>query len=289
MRQIIFCCAFAILTLAIPARAITTGEFDKLDCNYRGQYLSALVYGSMTGLQEHGDASGSTKLGHLYADQTSAGFFAQFEYRLMYIKELNKENAAHPDNKEPVYQVEHAFARAAKDNDISIPVDFLMTLGAKFKPTPVQRSPLIDPINQPAWAPGVKEDYKEAYRQLVITSENAAKGYDDGICNLREESMGLEAAANMVESEAIPLSGNRHAYVSKDGNLVDDNGIPLKGEDLLDASQKKNGPIGKYAVMKEFRDTANEKLALIKNAQELKAKIRKTLEENGPASVTQSR
>jgi hypothetical protein len=48
---------------------------------------------------------------------------------------INKENTANPNNKEPVYEVEHAFAATLKDNGINVPVSVLLALGKDFKPS----------------------------------------------------------------------------------------------------------------------------------------------------------
>ena len=47
---------------------------------------------------------------------------------------MNKNNAADPKNKEPPYEVEHAFALMLKNNGIVVPVSFLLTINKDFKP-----------------------------------------------------------------------------------------------------------------------------------------------------------
>ena len=93
-----------------------------------------LVEGAADALDGHGNHEQSQKLIALFSVKGDNGGFYQLAKNLEAFREINKENAANPNNKDPVYEVEHALFVTLKDNGINIPISVLLALGKDFKP-----------------------------------------------------------------------------------------------------------------------------------------------------------
>ena len=124
----------AALFFTTAANAMPIPRFDKMAQSDKNDYRASLVEGAAKALNAHGDAQQAQKLFALFTDQGENGGARQLAKNMEIFRELNKENAANPNNKEPVYEVEHALALTLKDNGIVVPVDVLLTLGKDFKP-----------------------------------------------------------------------------------------------------------------------------------------------------------
>ena len=124
----------AALLFANAAGAMQIPQFDKLAVDDQDTYVTLLAKGAANGLYAHGDRAGGDKLVRLFDDQGDAGGGAQFWKYLDEVRIMNKNNAADPKNKEPPYEVEHAFALMLKNNGIIVPVSFLLTINKDFKP-----------------------------------------------------------------------------------------------------------------------------------------------------------
>ena len=115
------------LVLSTGARAMPIPQYEKMSQADRGDYSVALVEGAIKALNDHGQPEQAQKVSALFLDKSDAGGFMQFRKTLEVIKALNKQNAANPNNKEPIYEVEHAFALTLKNDGVSVPISVLLT------------------------------------------------------------------------------------------------------------------------------------------------------------------
>src|ERR1035437_2693130 len=125
----------AALLFTSAANAMQIPQYDKMAQNDKEDYRVLLVGGAADALDGHGKHEESKKLIALFLDKGDNGGFFQLAKNLEVFREINKENAANPNNKDPVYEVEHALAATLKDNGINIPVSVLLALGKEFKPS----------------------------------------------------------------------------------------------------------------------------------------------------------
>jgi hypothetical protein len=124
----------AALFFTTAANAMPIPQFDKMAQSDRNDYRASLVEGAAKALNAHGDSQQARKLFALFTDQGENGGARQLAKNMGIFRELNKENAANPNNKEPVYEVEHALALTLKDNGINVPVSVLLAINKDFKP-----------------------------------------------------------------------------------------------------------------------------------------------------------
>jgi hypothetical protein len=125
----------AALLFAGAANAMQIPQFDKLSRDDRATYVTLLAKGSGYALYDHGDRAGGDKLVQLFNDNSKNNGEHQFWKYLEEVRTMNKNNAADPNNKQPPYEVEHAFALMLKNNGITVPVSFLLTINKDFKPS----------------------------------------------------------------------------------------------------------------------------------------------------------
>ena len=125
----------AALLFTSAAGAMQIPQFAKLAADDRATYVTLLAQGAANGLYAHGDRAGGDKLVQLFDDTSDNNGEHQFWKCLKEVIIMNKNNAADPNNKQPPYEVEHAFALMLKNNGIIVPVSFLLTLGKDFKPS----------------------------------------------------------------------------------------------------------------------------------------------------------
>jgi hypothetical protein len=121
----------ASMLFANAAGAMQIPQFDKLAVDDQDTYATLLAQGAAHGLYDHGDIKGGDKLVQLLNDGSKTGGEAQFWRCLEEVRIMNKNNA---NNKQPPYEVEHAFALMLKNNGIVVPVSFLLTINKDFKP-----------------------------------------------------------------------------------------------------------------------------------------------------------
>ena len=126
-------CAARLFTSA--ANAMQIPQYDKMVQNDKEDYCVLLVDGTANALDGHGKHEQSQKLIALFSNKSGNGGFTQLEKHLQALRIINRENANDPNNKEPVYEVEHALALTLKDNGINVPVTVLLALGKDFKPS----------------------------------------------------------------------------------------------------------------------------------------------------------
>jgi len=117
------------------ASAMQIPQFEKMVQVDQVNYEVLLLEGAIKALNAHGQPDQAKKLTDLFLDKSDKGGFRQIGKNLEIFKAINKENAAKPNNKEPVYEVEHAFAMALKDNDIIVPMNVLFAISKDFKPS----------------------------------------------------------------------------------------------------------------------------------------------------------
>ena len=124
----------AALLFTGAANAMQIPQFDKMAQSDKEGYSVLLVEGAADALDGHGNHEQSQKLIALFSVKGDNGGFYQLAKNLEAFREINKENAANPNNKDPVYEVEHALFVTLKDNGINIPISVLLALGKDFKP-----------------------------------------------------------------------------------------------------------------------------------------------------------
>jgi hypothetical protein len=95
-------------------------------------YMTLLVKGSVEGLEAHGSKQDADKLYNLF---NSGEGIKQFIKNLEALNALDNRNAADPNNKQPPYKVEQAFALTLKQNGITVPLKFLLAINKDFKPS----------------------------------------------------------------------------------------------------------------------------------------------------------
>ena len=123
------------MLFANAANAMQIPQFDKLAVDDQDTYSTLLAVGAANGLYAHGDRAGGDKLVQLFNDTSDNSGEHQFWKYLNDVRIMNKNNAADPNNKQPPYEVEHAFALMLKNNGIIVPVSFLLTINKDFKPS----------------------------------------------------------------------------------------------------------------------------------------------------------
>jgi hypothetical protein len=130
--------ATTILSAAVifssAADAMPIPQYEKMAQADRTDYSVALVEGAIKALNAHGQPEQAQKLSALFVDKSDKGGFHQLAKNLEVFKAINRENAANPNNKEPIYEVEHAFGVTLKDNGIIVPVSVLLAINKDFKP-----------------------------------------------------------------------------------------------------------------------------------------------------------
>lgn len=118
------------------ASAMQIPEYEKMAQVDKDEYRIALVEGAVKALNDHGQPDQAQKLTAFFLDKSDNGGFIQLRKNLEVFKDMNKENAAKPDNnKEPIYEVEHALALTLKNHGISVPVSILLAINKDFKPS----------------------------------------------------------------------------------------------------------------------------------------------------------
>jgi hypothetical protein len=135
LKRIVPEAVLAATLLSIAANAMKIPEYDQMTQTDRRDYSVGLVEGSIKALNAHGQPDQAQKLATLFADKSDKGGFYQLALNLNITRDLNKENAAKPDNKEPIYEVEHAFAVTLKNDSIIVPINVLMAINKDFKPS----------------------------------------------------------------------------------------------------------------------------------------------------------
>jgi hypothetical protein len=125
----------AALLFTGAANAMQIPQYDKMAQSDKEDYRVLLVDGAANALDGHGKHEQSQKLIALFLDKGDNGGSIQLAKNLQALRIINKENASNPNNKEPVYEVEHALLLTLKDNGIVIPVSVLLALGKDFKPS----------------------------------------------------------------------------------------------------------------------------------------------------------
>jgi hypothetical protein len=145
----------ALLFSNFSAAAMQVPQFDKLSQHDRVTYTTMLVLGAKHAIEQHGDQAKVQKLVTLFEDGSTNGGMAQLYKNLAGLRALNDKNAADPNNKQPAYEVEHAFFVTLKDNGVQVPLNIILTLNKDFKPSDPLRtqstnSVVTQPTNSPA-------------------------------------------------------------------------------------------------------------------------------------------
>lgn len=124
-----------LIVLMLPfafAKAMPIPQYDKMSAEDDANYMTSLLKGAVEGLESHGNKQDSDKL---YALFSKGDGIKQFTKNLDVLRDLTNKNAANPNNKQPPYEVEQAFALTLKQNGIIVPLKFLLTINKDFKPS----------------------------------------------------------------------------------------------------------------------------------------------------------
>jgi hypothetical protein len=113
------------------ARAMPIPQFDKMTVSDRGTYTTLLIKGSVDALTTRGNAHDADKLFALF---DSGDGLKQLFHNLDTLRLLNQKQSIDPNDRHPVYEFEQAFALTLKQNNIIIPLNFILTINKDFKP-----------------------------------------------------------------------------------------------------------------------------------------------------------
>jgi len=117
------------------ANAIQIPQYDKMALDDKVTYDGLLVVGAKNALLAHGQPEQAQKVIDLFKVGSVNGGSVQFVRNLEKIRLMNAKNAADPNNKQPPYEVEHAFYLTLKDNGITVPISVLLAINKDFKPS----------------------------------------------------------------------------------------------------------------------------------------------------------
>ena len=147
-----------VLSLAMlftpAANAMQTQQFEKMDANDRGDYITAMVMGVHGDLEAQGNKTQADQLMTFFLDKSDNGGAHQFDIWLAKAKLQNQQDAANPNNQKPPVEVEHAMEVVLmKDGITTVPVTRLFEFTKNFQP----KFPLKSGgSNSPPPAPGDK-------------------------------------------------------------------------------------------------------------------------------------
>jgi hypothetical protein len=86
-----------------------------------------------------------------------------------------------------------------------------------------------------AWLDSMTPEYRQAYGELMTTVDTADKQYDRLRQRLQTHAQQLDADAQDIDNTALHLSDGSRGYRNAEGELVDKNGVPLKGKNAGEA------------------------------------------------------
>jgi hypothetical protein len=124
-----------------------------------------------------------------------------------------------------------------------------------------------------SWLDAMSPEYRQAYGQLMTTVDNADREYDQLRQRLQQRGEDLDEEAQKIDDKAIHLSDGSRAYVNDKGELVDQNGVPLKGAAAAEAEvlfQETNGDVASFELYQENEQSRaqNERLLQRVDAEE---------------------
>lgn len=218
----------SILTPAVSS-AITTEKFDAMSCTEREAYMSNLL-----GMMPTEESGATAKVQQLLTHDKFR-FYFQLNSNLDEVRKLNAYNATKPNNGDQrVFEVEHAVALTLKQNGILIRVSDLLTVNRNFVPTP-----LHDYAEEPIWPLNVTNSYKEAVLSMMNTTNRTLRDYAEMICKVDEKQTILVGQTQKLIESAPSVPVNDAAFITKGGELVDEQGKRLTGEQLRAAAPHK--------------------------------------------------
>jgi hypothetical protein len=91
-----------------------------------------------------------------------------------------------------------------------------------------------------AWLEAMTPEYRQAYGELMATVKDANREYDQDRQTLAAHRKKLEAEAQEIDDQALHLSDGSRAYKNAEGELVDRNGVLLKGKMQLKPKHSHN-------------------------------------------------
>jgi len=97
-----------------------------------------------------------------------------------------------------------------------------------------------------AWLESMTPEYRQAYGELMTTVKDANREYNQDREILAAHRKKLEAEAQEIDDQALHLSDGSRAYKNAEGELVDRNGVPLKGKNATEAkalAQQRGGNV----------------------------------------------
>jgi hypothetical protein len=101
-----------------------------------------------------------------------------------------------------------------------------------------------------AWLESMSPEYRQAYAGLMTAIDNADKEFNRDREILSAHRKFLDQEAKDIDDKAIHLSDGRRAYVNAEGDLVDKNGVVLKGTAAAEARtivQQRGGDVADFA------------------------------------------
>lgn len=132
LARVVLCIAATFLT--VPANAMQVPQYDQMVKTDRNHFITLLLKGAVEALDAHGKSEQSKKLISLFNDFSDKGGISQFEENLQFVRVANAKKATDPNNKDPVYEVEHAMALTLKQDGIIVPIKVLLEINKDFKP-----------------------------------------------------------------------------------------------------------------------------------------------------------
>jgi hypothetical protein len=115
--------------------AMQIPQYDEMDKQDRGRYMTLLIKGTHDHLLANGQSAQAERVLYLFENSSTKFGWPQFERNLHMARALNAKHAADPNNKKASYEVEQALALTLQNNGILVPVTFLLTINKGFKPS----------------------------------------------------------------------------------------------------------------------------------------------------------
>jgi len=119
---------------ANDARAMAILDFARMNLEDQATYITSLVEGSAKMLRTSGHTDQAQKLVDLFKNSTKQGGIHQLAINLKNLQLQNTRNGDNPNNRIPDADVEAAMALTLRDNGITVPAGFLLTINRNFQP-----------------------------------------------------------------------------------------------------------------------------------------------------------
>jgi hypothetical protein len=125
----------AVLSWSTLAQTMQIPQFDQMDRYNQIMYEANLFEGAAAGLKANGQPDQAKKLRSFFRTRGEKGGVAQLEKNLQIARDMNRKNAADPNNKQAPYEVENAMLVTLQENGFAVPLTFLFAINKDFKPS----------------------------------------------------------------------------------------------------------------------------------------------------------